>query len=168
MNLRPLLKVMIVILAFSVYLGYWNAVFPYLSIILHEAGHSPSEISIFFAHLWIVNLVVGLGASILILITSYYAGKQYKLTKTSTLIFLLFLIITIWTGHLIGYVIRQIELPQYSILNILFFIQILDTFLPPSSFILWSFIGMLAGNYKRELDRKRIEPENDSTSPRTS
>jgi len=161
MNLRPLLKAMIIVFTLSVYLGYWMAVNPFLVPMLHEAGHSYEEIGRFLVYLSIVNFVVVLGGEILNLVTSYYSGKQYKLTKTSTLTFLLLLIITVWAGNLIGYVIGQIQLPQYQILNINLFIQPLFYMQTP---ILWSFVGMSAGNYKREVDRKRRDPENPSTT----
>jgi len=150
MNLRPLWKVIIIVLALSIFGGYWTSVSPYLTLMLHDAGYSLDDIGRFFIHLTILNLVVGYGGAILSLVASYYSGKKYKLTKISTLIFFILLVVAVWAGHLIGYVIRQIELPQYPILNINFIFNTLGSM----NTILWSFVGMLAGNYKREVEEK--------------
>ncbi len=147
MNLRPLFPTLLVVLGLSVYTGYWTSASPFLSSILREIGHSPQEVVAFYFHMSIFNMVGGLVGPILNLFASYYAGKQYVLTKNSALTFLFLLIITIWLGSFTGYLIRQIELPQYPILNVTFFVYTLSQTRGP---VVWSFLGVLAGNYIRE------------------
>jgi hypothetical protein len=59
------------------------------------------------------------------------------------------LIAATWVGRFIGYVIRQVQLPQYPVFNVNFLLQLIDM-----SFVAWSMVGILAGNYKREADKR--------------
>ncbi|HJX02411.1 MAG TPA: hypothetical protein VJ439_00970 [Candidatus Bathyarchaeia archaeon] len=86
---------------------------------------------------------------------SYYSGKQYGLTKNSTLIVFLLLLVTVLIGGVIGYIIAQILFSQYQIIHLMMFANsgIGLFYVSP---ILWSFIGLFAGNYKRELESNRM------------
>jgi len=151
MNHRPLYIVVIVVLALSIWWGYWRAIAPYQSVILRDAGYSVEEVAQFYFVLSIAALIVGYGGAILILLASYHSGKKYELNKTTTIVALIFLIIAIWIGNLVGYAIRQVELPQYPILNLNFIIQTLTSM---QGSILWSFIGLLAGNLKTRTQQQ--------------
>ena len=148
MNYRPLYIVVIVVLALSIWWAYWRAIRPYQTLILRDAGYTMEEIAQFYFVLAIVYTTVGYGGSFFILLSSYYSGKVYIVNKQSAAIFLFFLIIAIWIGNLIGYVIRQIELPQYPILNLNFVVETLTSMQGP---VLWSFVGLLAGNLKTRV-----------------
>ena len=151
MNYRPLCIVVIVVLALSIWWGYWRAISPYQTLILRDAGYSMEEIAQFYSVLTIVYITVGYGGSFFILLSSYYSGKEYIVNKKSAVIFLFFLIIAIWVGNLIGYIIRQIELPQYPIFNLNFVVETLTSMQGP---ILWSFVGLLAGNLKTRTQQQ--------------
>ncbi len=66
---------------------------------------------------------------------------------------LIFIIATIAAGNLVGYVIRQIESPEYPMLNLNF---IFDTLSAVQSYAVWAFLGILAGNYKREFEGRTL------------
>jgi hypothetical protein len=149
MNLSSLYMVLIIVLAFSIYGGYVQAVSPWLSIILIDSGLSHVQLGYYLMYLSIVTVVVGYIGMALNLVASYYAGKKYVLTKNSALILVLLLIAATWVGRFIGYAIRQVQLPQYPVFNVNFLLQLIDV-----SLIAWSMVGILAGNYKREADKR--------------
>ena len=148
-NLSSLYIVLVIVLAFSIYGGYVQAVSPWLSIILIDSGLSHEQLGYYLMYLGIVTVVVGYIVMALNLVASYYAGKKYVLTKNSALILVLLLIAATWVGRFIGYAIRQVQLPQYPVFNVNFLLQLIDV-----SFIAWSMVGILAGNYKREADKR--------------
>ena len=152
MNYRPLYIVIIVVLGLSIWWGYWRAFAPYQTLVLRDAGYSMEEIGQYYFALSIITLIVAYGGAIFILLASYYSGKEYELNKTSTLVALVFLIIAIWIGNLVGYAIRQVQLPQYSILNLNFVFQTLTSM---QASILWSFVGLLAGNLKTRTQQQK-------------
>ena len=152
LNCRSLYLIVTIVLCLSVWRGYWSAFFPYRAIILRDLGYTAAEVGQMIFVEGIFLTAVGIGGSILLLLISYYSGKGYKLTGTSTLLLLIILIISIFVGSLIGYIIRQAEYPQYPILNITFFFDIFGTM---QSRIVWTFLGIFAGNYKREIETKQ-------------
>lgn len=109
------------------------------------------EVGQFHFVLSIATLIVGYGGAFFILLAGYYSGREYELNKTSTVMTLIFLIIAIWIGNLVGYVIIQVELPQYPILNLNFIIQTLTSM---QGSILWSFVGLLAGNLRTRTQQQ--------------
>jgi hypothetical protein len=141
--------VLVIVLAFSIYGGYVQAVSPWLSIILLDSGLSIEQIGTYLMYVNIVTVVVGYSGIALNLVASYYSGKKYVLTRKSALILVLLLIAATWVGRFIGYVIRQVQLPQYPVFNVNFLLQLIDM-----SFVAWSMVGILAGNYKREADKR--------------
>ena len=153
LSFRSLYVVIVVVLCLSVWSGYWSAFFPYRTIILRELEYTPSEASqtIFIEGIFLT--VVGVGGSILLLIASYYSGKDYRLTGASALHLFVILLISIVVGNLTGYTIRQIEYPEYPILNISFFFDAIGVL---RSYIVWAFLGILAGNYRREIESKVV------------
>ena len=122
---------------------------------LRDTGYSYVDISGFFLMLSLVSSGVALGLGLLNLTISYYSGKQYGLTKNSTLIVFLLLLVTVLIGGVIGYIIAQILFSQYQIIHLMMFANsgIGLFYVSP---ILWSFIGLFAGNYKRELESNRM------------
>jgi len=119
---------------------------------LSEAGLAPQEIGAALMFRSIVFGVVSICTSVGLLLLNYYLGKRYRLTKTSTIVFVSTLVISILLGLLLGYGIKQLQLPQYPILNWGIIIEIPYEL---SSTITWCMLGMLAGNYKREIEEKR-------------
>ena len=159
LNYSILGKIMLVVLAVSLVWGYWVAIRRFLPLILIESGYSLNEITGIVIQNTIISIVVGFGTSVLLLVVNYYLGKQYKLGKTPTVVFFLVLVTAGLIGNIIGYGIRQLEYPEYPILSIYFLIEIFGPYGPSIwlSLILWSFIGMLAANYKRELEKTHAE-----------
>jgi hypothetical protein len=154
MGLLPITAVLAIVVIMSAYSGFWYATTPYLTVIFMNMGYTVAEYAGFFVSLSIMNLSVGLFLGILDLLVGYYSGKQYKLTMNSLLILIVVLVIAVFVGSSIGYVIAQIRLPQYPVLNLVSFA--FSTAGLVSYPILWSMVGIVAGNYKRELESKVV------------
>ena len=146
MTLRSLWYVIVIVFVSSTVSSYLTAGGTYVTLWLREQGYSGSEIATYYMRVFIVSTISGYGLLVLILVATYMAGKHYVLTKPSSVMFFLFLVVTILCGSLAGYVIRQIEIPLFPILNISIFWEIQSLML---SRIILSFLGMLAGNYTR-------------------
>lgn len=145
---------MIVMLAvFLTQLGtsWWAADSPYKTIMLRDAGFCLEEIAAIYFAVSIVLGVLGIGTSIGLLLLNYFLGKKYKLTRESTIVYLFLLIGSILLGQFLGYAVRQIQLPQFPILH-LGILAIIPSGLLSS--ITWNMLGMLAGNYMREIEQK--------------
>ncbi len=164
MNLSSLFWVITVVFAFSLFFGYWRADTPFKGIILTEDfAYSPLEAGQFLFLLSFVILITEISGSAVIFAVSYYSGKQVKLSLNSALILLVLLTCVILGGTLMGHLIRQIQIPQYTLLHPTYvLLTILGNLLLPLS---WSFAGLLAGNYRRELFTQRgraiIDPDSD-------
>ncbi|MFQ6064402.1 MAG: hypothetical protein ACE5L6_02900 [Candidatus Bathyarchaeia archaeon] len=147
-----LLGVMLAVFVVQFWINWSTADAPFWAVMMHEAGHTPEEFAIALTFRNVVFSVVGIVTSIGLLLLNYYLGKRYKLTRTSTIILILALVISILLGFLLGYGIRQLQLPQYSILNLGIVAMIPNRLVSP---IVWCMLGMVAGNYKREIEQKR-------------
>lgn len=154
MKPSPLSWVIAVLFAFSLFFGYWRADTPFKGIILVEDfGYSTYEMGRFLFLMSFVILITELGGSAVIFVVGYYSGQRFKLSVNSTLVLLILLTCLILGGTLIGHVIRQIEIPQYTLLHPTYVLPtVLGNLLLPLS---WSFAGLFAGNYRRELLIKR-------------
>ena len=152
-NFRSLLIVIVIVFGLSAWWGYWRSLSPYQALVLSDLGYTPREIGEILAAQNILVTVTSFGGSFMLLVASYYSGKSYRLTGISTLMLLIFLLVTIFMGNLLGYTIRQQEFPKYPILNVNF---IFDTISTLNTRIVWTFLGVLAGNYRRELNKKDL------------
>lgn len=150
MKFSSLYLVIAVVLGFSLFFGYWRADTPFKGIILIEDfGYSAYEVGQFLFLISFVILIVEFSGSALIFVVSYYSDKKFELSVNSALVLLILLICLILSGSLVGHVIRQLEIPQYTLLFQYYVIlNILGHLLVP---LLSSFAGILAGNYRREL-----------------
>ena len=147
-----LLVIMLAVFAVQFWINWATADAPYWAIMAHEAGLPPEE---FGATLMLRNIlltITGTGTSIGLLLLNYYLGKRYKLTRTSTMVLLFTLGISILLGFFLGYAAKQLQIPQYPILNLGVVAMIPSRLL---SSITWCMVGMLAGNYKREIEEKK-------------
>ena len=145
-----LLIVLAIVLALSIYGGYSLAIAPWNTIILHDSGMSFEQIAANLMFQSTVSVVLAYGAITIDLVASYYLGKRYVLTKLSGLVLVSILIVTAWIGKLIGYLIVQTQYPQYPVLNANIIFALIDS----ASFVAWSMLGILAGNYKREIETR--------------
>lgn len=147
-----LLAIMLAVFVVQFWINWSTADALFWAVMLDEAGLTLEEIAIALTFRDIILSVVGISTSIGLLLLNYYLGKRYKLTRTSTIVLLLTLVISILLGILLGYEIKQLQLPQYPILNIGIIAVIPGKLL---SSITWYMLGMLAGNYKREIEQTR-------------
>jgi hypothetical protein len=125
---------------------------PFWPMLMHEAGFSSEEIAITGVYRQIIISVVGIGTSIGLLLLNFYLGKNYRLTKASTTVLILVLATSIIAGLFLGYGLKQLQFPQYSILNLGILAVIPRRLLSP---IVWCMLEMVAGNYKREIEKRR-------------
>jgi hypothetical protein len=121
-------------------------------IIMHKAGLSPEEIAISCIYRQIILSVVGISTSIGLLLLNFYLGKNYRLTKASTTVLILVLATSIIAGLFLGYGLKQLQFPQCSIITLGILAVIPSRLLSP---IVWCMLGMVAGNYKRETEKRR-------------
>ena len=132
----------------------WSAAdAPFWVIMLHEAGLAPEEFAVILTFRNLFFTVTGTSTSIGLLLLNYFLGKRYRLTRTSTMVLLFALVISILLGLFLGYGIRQLQIPRYPILNLGIIGNIPGRLL---SQITWCMLGMLAGNYKREIEEKEL------------
>lgn len=148
---KILLVIMLAVLVVQFWTNWSTADAPYWTIMLREDELTLEEIGIMMMYRSVVFGIVGLGTSIGLLLLNYYLGKRYKLTRTSTIVLILVLIISVLLGVLLGYGIRQLQLSQYPILNLGIITIIPSRLLSP---ITWCMLGILAGNYMREIEQK--------------
>lgn len=142
---RIIVLVVIAVLFVCAFVSWLKADIPYWSLVLREAGFILIEIPPMILYRSTLIGLLDMGASALMLLLNYQAGKRYKMTRTSTAILLVSFSISILLGLLLGYGIKQIQMPEYSIfsVNILYLI--------PSelgSKIVWCMLGIVVGNYK--------------------
>jgi len=149
-----LLVIMLAVFTVQFWLNWLTADAPFWTIMLHEAGLSIEELAIALTFRNILLTVTGTCTSIGLLLLNYYLGKRYRLTRTSTIVLLFALAISILLGLFCGYGIKQLQIPQYPILNVAMIVN--TPFLPSRllSQITWCMVGMLAGNYKREIEER--------------
>ena len=147
-----LLVVMLAVFIVQLLINWETADAPFWAVMLSEAGLTYEEIGIASVFRNIVLSIVGISTSIGLLLLNYYLGKRYKLTRTSTIVLILALAISILLGFFLGYGIKQLQLPQYPILNLGIVTNILGRLISP---IAWYMLGIVAGNYKREIEQKR-------------
>jgi len=135
----------IAVFSVSAIVNWLKADIPYWPLLLHEAGFIWPEVP---AIIFYKRALIGLfntGGCALLLLLNYHLGKKYKLTRISTAKLLALLSISVLLGLLFGHGMKQIEIPQYSILNA----SIL--YLIPSelgSKIVWCMLGFVGGNHK--------------------
>lgn len=145
--------------------SWWAADNPYKIIILRDAGFSPEEIAATYSVMNTILGIFGIGTSIGLLLLNYFLGKKYKLTRESTIGYIFLLIICVLLGQFLGYAVRQFQLPQFPILYIGLLAIIPSRVL---SSITWNMLGMLAGNYMREIEQKgmsaHLKPKKESLS----
>ena len=134
--------------------SWLQADLPYLAVMLYEDGLSVEEYATTLTFRNIAIIAWGIGSSVGLLLLNYYLGKKYKLTRESTIFYLLCLIISILIGTFLGYGTRQLQLPQYPILNLGILALTPGNLL---SSITWNMLGMLAGNYMREIKEKETQ-----------
>jgi hypothetical protein len=147
-----LVVALVIVLVLSVWSGYWGALGPFHALILYEEGFTARAISQILFDRTAMLLIAGLGGSFVLLGVSYYAGKGYRITGSSALLLLFFLAAVIVGGSFLGYVIGQQQYPEYPVLNVHFFIETLRL----SSYAVWAFLGVLAGNYRRERETRAV------------
>ena len=147
-----LLLIMIVVFLAHFWRNWLIADSPFWIPMLSAAGYTTEEISNILLTRSIGFGILGLGTSIGLLVLNYYLGKRYKLTRRSTITYISLLIVSIILGLLLGYGIKQFQLPQYSILDTNTAIEIPYDL---SSTVPWYVLGILAGNYKCETEQKR-------------
>ena len=147
-----LLLIMILVFLAHFWRNWLVADSPYWVPMLSAAGYTIEEIDNILLTRSIGFGILGLGTSIGLLVLNYYLGKRYKLTKRSTITYVFLLIIPIIPGLLLGYGIKQFQLPQYPIFDTSTAIEIPYDL---SSTVPWYVLGMLAGNYIRETEQKR-------------
>jgi len=100
------------------------------------------------------------GGSLLLLVGGYFLGKRYSVTFTSTLLLIFLTIVTVLIGQVMGSVI-VCYLHQFSIAEHSSYIQenipifSIQTMEETVNIAVWSFLGILAGNYKGLLRRER-------------
>lgn len=160
-SLRLLYKTAIIVFALSVYSGYLQALSPFMVTILSQSGYTHEDVASFYTLLAVINVAVGYGLEALNLVASYHAGKTYMLSTGSILKLLLLLTITVFVGNTVGYLVAQVQFAEYAILDMEMIVRILGSITGP---ILWSLVGILAGNYKRESDMRNANKP--STTPR--
>jgi hypothetical protein len=131
--------------------SWWAADSPFKTIMLRDAGFSPEEIAAVYFTMSIVWGVLSMGSSIGLLLLNYFLGKVYELTRESTIVYIFLLVISILLGQFLGYAIRQFQLPQFPILHLGILAVIPSGLL---SSITWNMLGILAGNYMREIEGK--------------
>lgn len=146
-----LLDVILAVFLFVVWINWLTADSPFWVHMLTEAGFAYEEINTVLMFRSILFQVLSVGSSVGLLLLNYYLGKRYKLTRRSTIVFIFVLIIPILLGLFLGYGIKQLQLPQYPILNWNIALEIPNEL---SYTIIWCMSGMLAGNYKREIEQK--------------
>lgn len=142
----------VIILGLSVWNGYY--------IMFWEIGRwYLTDLEILTLHSWL-GMFFECGGSLLLLVGGYYLGKRYNLTFNSALILIFLIIVTVLIGQVIGsvvaYYLYQFSVTEYSSFTqgvfIEFFIQ---TIWEIRNIAVWSFLGILAGNYKGLLRRER-------------
>ena len=151
-NRTILLVIMLAVFARQFWINWLSADAPFWVIMAHEAGLPPEDFALALTFRNILLTVTGTCTSIGLLLLNYYLGKRYKLTRRSTIVLLFALVISILLGLFCGYGIKQLQIPQYPILNITIVANIPGRLL---SQITWCMVGMLAGNYKREIEEKK-------------
>ena len=146
LSLRLLSKTAVIVFVLSIYAGYLDTGGSFVA----AAFLRPEYTLILFS---IFNLTVGYGLEALNLFASYYAGKKYMLTKDSVLKSLLLLASVVLIGNTVGAIIAQAQFSQMPLLNTWLIWAFLSNITSP---VLWSLVGLLAGNYKREANMRRI------------
>ena len=154
-NRTILLVIMLAVFARQFWINWLTADLPFLAIMLREGGLSLEEYAVALTFRNILLIVSGTGTSIGLLLLNYYLGKRYKLTRTSTIVLLFALVISVLLGFFLGYGIKQLQIPEYPILNIGIIVNIPHIPSRILSTITWCMVGMLAGNYKREIEEKK-------------
>jgi sensor histidine kinase YesM len=154
-NRTILLVIMLAVFARQFWINWLTADAPFWSIMAHEAGLPLEEFASTLTFRNILLTVTGTGTSIGLLLLNYYLGKRYKLTRTSTIVLLFALVISVLLGFFLGYGIKQLQIPEYPILNIGIIANIPSIPSRLLSTITWCMLGMLAGNYKREIEEKK-------------
>jgi hypothetical protein len=142
---------LLVALGLTIISGYRDAYFgPFYVVQLHQAGYSTTQIAQIFRLIQIVNvLLIPLWIVIPVLVC-YHFGKRYRLTLTSTIIFAVTMYAICTVGKITGYVAYQIQTPDYPV----FWSMLRQAFSVTDTFT-WSLVGVLAGNYRREVEQKK-------------
>lgn len=142
---------LMVALVLTLVSGYRAAYFgPFYVVQLHEAGYSVAEVAQIFMLIQNISiLLVPLWIGIPVIV--YYSlGKKYKLDLASTIIFILTMYGICTAGQLMGYAVYQLQTPNYPV-----FRSMLPQAFSLTGTFTWSLVGVLAGNYRREIDQKR-------------
>ena len=148
---KTLIIVMLAVFLTRFGTSWWVADSSYKTIIWRDAGFSFEEIAAMYFTTSIILGVFGIGTSIGLLLLNYFLGKKYKLTRESTIVYIFLLIVSNLLGQFLGYAVRQFQLPQFPILH-LGILAIIPSGLLSS--ITWNMLGMLAGNYMREIKKE--------------
>jgi|GEM_PF-5029416 len=158
MKLRRFYLILLVGLVLSILWGYWKCDTPVKALILRDLGYGSADVWQIIFSITVVMLLAEYGGSALIFLASYQSGKDYKLTISSSMIFLVLLVSMVLIGNLVGLIIRLMEVPQYQSWIIspsrYFLLEVL-WHLP--SLVLWSSTGILVSNYRRELYKEKDE-----------
>lgn len=153
-ELKPLIPILIVVLAFSIGFGYLNAYAgPLLAKMLSDMGATTSEIGMLLSVLYVVRVIADLAVVTLVAFVAYHYGKEYRITLMSGLVFVILLYVTGLLGSLIGSAFYQIQTPQYPV-----FLAALPQTIAGYGFVLAGLVGILAANYSRESTQHGVEP----------
>jgi len=142
-----------VALVLTVALGYKTAYFgPFFVVQLREAGYSYAEISQILLMNQLVNALLTPLWIVIPVAACYYFGKGYRLTLISAIVFFITMYVACTVGKTIGYIVYQIQAPNYPVLW-----SMLSQVFYLNGVFIWSLVGVLAGNYKREIEQKEAE-----------
>lgn len=150
-NCKLLVKMLAVALGLTIISGYRKAYLgPFYVVQLHQAGYSAAQVAQFLMLNQIVSaMLIPLRIGVPVVVC-YHFGKRYHLTLTSTVIFAVSMYAICTVGQIIGYVTYQIQTPEYPV----FWSMWYQAFFLTNVFT-WSLVGVLAGNYKREVEEKQ-------------
>ena len=147
---QAILLLGIVVFTTSVFVSWLKSDISYWPLLLHDAGFIWAEIpAIIFYRTAIANLLELIGNSFLLL-TSFYVGQKYELTKVSTIFLFVLLSVCVLLGLLLGYGMKQIEMPEYPIFDVGILYVVPSELIPK---IVWCMFGVFLGSWRTRAQK---------------